>query len=266
MPVVKALRNVPTQPAWAPEVWAELLDAILHAAWLVDAAELRIVAANAAAGRLCGAVEGRLVGRPVLDFAVTPEDHAFWREAASSLAETIESDTLMRRDDGRIVPVARRVGRLRSTTAAALCLVTLEDRGPVQCRERELEQTLAQLRATLDSLVDGIQVNDLCGGICNFNRRFAELWELPDELLRQRDTAAVLDWMQASVVDPVRYMRRLAAIDDAAMLRATDVVTLHSGRVVERVTLPQCSRGQPIGRIFVFREIRPAIRALRGSS
>ena len=111
--------------------------------------------------------------------------------------------------------------------------------------------------------VDGILVVDLSGQIRNFNHRFADLWELPDELLTQRADDAVLDWMRATVVDPARYMRRLAAIDDATMLRASDVVALRSGRVVERVTMPQCSRGQPIGRVFTFREISPGVRALR---
>jgi len=37
------------------------------------------------------------------------------------------------------------------------------------------------------------------------------------------------------------------------MLRATDTLTLRSGAVVERVTLPQLSRGRPIGRVFSYR-------------
>ena len=240
---------------------AALLDAMLHAVWLVDAAGLRIVAVNAAAAALCDVAASDMVGRPVLDFAVTPEDHAFWRDAADG--GPIESDALVRRADGSVLPVFRRVSRVRSATGAALYVVALDDRSDRVRRERELELVVAELQATLESIGDGILVVDLCGHIRNFNRRFADLWELPDELLAQRADDAVLDRMRASVIDPARYMRRLATIDDATMLRASDVVTLRSGRVVERVTMPQCSRGQPIGRVFMFREIGPAIRELR---
>ena len=250
-------------PAATPEASPALLEAMMHAVWLVDAVELKIVAANAAAAALCGAAESELIGRPVLDFAVTPEDHAFWRDAAEGVSGPIESDALVRRIDGAVVPVARRISRIRSATGAALYVVALDDRGESVRRERELELALAELQATLESLGDGILVADLRGSIRNFNRRFADLWELPDEMLNRRADDAVLDWMRASVVDPARYMRRLAAIDDATMLRASDVVTLRSGRVIERVTMPQCSHGQPIGRVFTFREIGQAVRELR---
>ena len=41
------------------------------------------------------------------------------------------------------------------------------------------------------------------------------------------------------------------------MLESIDCFTLRSGRVVERTTAPQCSRGQPIGRVFTYRERPP---------
>ncbi len=70
---------------------------------------------------------------------------------------------------------------------------------------------------------------------------------MPEELLVRRDDDAVFDWMRRSVADPGVYMRRLAAIDEATMLQASDVIRLHGGKVVERVTQPQCIRGRPIG-------------------
>ena len=38
------------------------------------------------------------------------------------------------------------------------------------------------------------------------------------------------------------------------MLEANDRFALRSGRLIERTTAPQCSRGRPIGRVFTFRE------------
>lgn len=253
-------------PAATPEASPALLEAMLHAVWLVDATSLRIVAVNSAGTTLCGARDDEVVGRPVLDFAATPEDQAFWGDAAQGVSAPLESDALVRRVDGGIVSVVRRVSRVRSAAGGALYLVALDDRSEQARRERELELAAAELQATLESLGDGILVADLRGRIRNFNRRFADLWEVPEEMLVRREDDAVLDWMRSSVVDPARYMRRLAAIDDATMLRASDVVTLRSGRVIERVTVPQCSRGRPIGRVFTFREISPAVRPLHADA
>ena len=262
---MKPPRSFPAslRPESTPEASPALLDAMLHAVWLVDAVELRIVAVNAAAAALCGVSESEMIGRPALDFAVTPEDEVFWCGALQGLSAPIESDALVRRGDGSAVPVARRVSRVCSSTGAPLYVVALDDRREQVRRECELELAVGELQATLESLGDGILVTDLLGNIRNFNRRFADLWELPDEMLARRADDAVLDWMRRSVVDPARYMRRLATIDEATMLRASDVVTLRCGRVIERVTVPQCSHGQPIGRVFTFREIGQAVRKLR---
>ena len=244
--------------------WAPLLQALPNAVWVVDARSLTIVAANAPAGELCGGVVSELVGRPVLDFAATPEDQAFWRDAAEGRADAIESDAWVRRLDGAATPVARRVTRFEPSAGAdSLFVVALDDRGATQRRERDLERRLAELQATLDSLADGVLVVDLQGAIRNFNRRFADLWDLPDGTLLQRADDDVLDWMRRSVVDPAAYMRRLALIDDAPLLRARDVLQLQSGRMLERIAVPQVGRGRPIGRVFMFRELHPPAGASR---
>jgi len=56
---------------------------MLHAAWLVRAEPVpRIVAANGAAAALARLEMSALVDRPALELLVSPEDDAFWREAA----------------------------------------------------------------------------------------------------------------------------------------------------------------------------------------
>lgn len=255
-------RSAPAVPG-SEAGWGQVVDAMIHPAWLVAGRDLRIVAANAAASLLCGVAAGTLRGRAVLDFAVTPEDQEFWREAQGGVAGPLQSDSLIRSEAGKVIPVVRRVSRVPGAAGAALYLVAIDDRTEAERREREFEQALAELQAALDSLHDGILLLDLRGTIRNFNRRFADLWELPRQMVERRDDGAVLDWMCQAVVDPAGYMRRLAAMEDAALLRASDVLTLRTGRVLERVALPQFSRGRPIGRLFLFREVRPAIRPAR---
>jgi len=242
-------------------VWRTLIEAMLHAVWLVDARELRIVAANRAAGALMGRPADELLGKEVIALVATPEDLCFWGEVAAELTDAIESETLVCQADGAVVPVLRRVSRVEGEDGTAMYVVALHDRSEQVRTQRALESAAADLRATLESTQDGILVTDLSGRIRNVNRRFAHLWGVPEELLARHDDDAVLEWMRRSVADPGGYMRRLAVIDDATMLQTTDTLTLHSGKVFERVTMPQCTGGRPIGRIFSFRDITEKVEA-----
>ena len=249
----------PEGDALAP--WRAMIESMLHAVWLVDAVSLRVVAANNAAGLLMGVRAAELVGRGVLDLAATPEDLCFWDEAAGGLADSIESETFICRLSGGTAPVTRRVSRIEQIGGAAFYVVALHDRSEQFRAERALEASAADLRATLESTDDGILVTDLSGRIRNFNRRFAALWNIPDEMLTRREDDAVLEWMRRSVSEPGTYMRRLATIDDATMLQASDVLKLHSGKVLERVATPQCTSGRPIGRVYSFRDITEKLEA-----
>ena len=252
---------LPTACAAPLAVWRTLIEAMLHAVWLVDARALRIVAVNRAAGALMGRAAEELLGTGVIELAATPEDLCFWGEVAGGLAQAISSDTLVCRADGSVAPVTRRVSRVEGDDGTAFYVVALHDRSAQVRTEDALESAAADLRATLESTQDGLLVTDLSGRIRNFNRRFAQLWDMPEEMLARRDDDAVLEWMRRGVTEPADYMRRLAAIDDATLLPATDELRLLSGRVFERVTMPQCTGGRPIGRIFSFRDITARVEA-----
>ena len=262
-------KSAPLARAAPLTAWRTLIEAMPDAVWLVDARSLRIVAVNAAAGVMLGRPGEALLGLEVIELAATPQDLCFWGEVAGGLLQAIDSDTLVCRADGSVLPVTRRVSRVVAEAegegegGTAFYVVTLNDRSEQVRTERELEAVAADLRATLESTHDGILVTDLSGRIRNFNRRFAQLWNMPEELLTQRNDDAVLEWMRRSVVEPSQYMRRLAAIDDATMLRATDELQLHSGTVLERVTAPQCTAGRPIGRIQTFRDRTDEVAAQR---
>ncbi len=256
--------TVAAVPSAAVDLWSALIESLLDPVWLVDAQTQQILSANTAAGTLLGVDAWALRGRSVMDVSASVEDVIFWREAAEGLTDHILSETLVRRFDGSIIPVSRRVSRMGAHAATDdVFVVAVQDRRAQRAAEEQLESSVAELRATLESTADGILVTDLGGAIRNFNRRFATLWGLPDELLTQRDGRAVQAWMRRAVSDGEDYSRRLNAINDAALLQTTDVITLHSGKVIERVTLPQSSRGQPVGRVFSFRDISEKLAATR---
>ena len=152
------------------------------------------------------------------------------------------------------MPVTRRVSRIEPAPGAALYVLALLDRSAEFEAGRSADVVKAELQATLESVSDGVLVTDLAGHISHFNRRFAALWDLPDEMLLLRADDEVFDWMRLQVAEPRDYMIRLAEIDADDDARGDRPVRAALGRLIERTTAPQCSRGRPIGRVFSFRE------------
>ncbi len=242
-----------------------LLDALQEAVWLVDAHGLTVLQANEAARQLLGLSSEQLVGRRIESLCVTPEDLLFWSEIAGGACEELHTETLMRHADGHTLWVDRRARLVQADSAhplgRALWVVSMRDLSAQRRGEEEREALLVDLRSTLESTADGILVTDLAGRLRNFNQRFATLWGIPEDLLQQRDDAAVQAWMRRSVPDGAAYAARLAALLDAPLLQSSDVIQLLDGRVLERVSLPQWSRQRPVGRVFSFRDLSDQLAA-----
>ncbi len=237
-------------PSWQP-----LIEGMQEGVWIVDALDLRIVAVNRAAGRLLGIAADEMIGRPVVDFAHTPEDVFFWEDVAAGLSESIFSETLLRRAEGGVVHVDRHVSLVMMSGGETVYVVGLLDQSEQRRVEDELERLIAELRATLESTADGILVVDPENRIRSYNQRFAELWDLPVDLMIRRDDGAIFKWMSEAVADGELYADRLGMLGRSPLMEATDLLFLRSGRVLERVSLPQYARGQPIGRVFSYRDI-----------
>ena len=237
------------------QTWAAAIEASLEAVWIVDAIQLRVLVANRVAEDLLGVARHGFEGRPIVDLAATPEDMFFWEDVAAGLASDIHSETLLRHSDGRALSVERRVSRVSVAGNDSVFIVAVRDLSEQRRIEGELERLIAELRATLESTADGILVTDLDGGIRSINQRFAELWELPENLQLQRNDLEIFGWMIGCVLNAEHYETRLSAILRAPLLETIDIIVLRSGRVLERLTLPQYARGRPIGRVYSFRDI-----------
>lgn len=233
----------------------EALDALIEAVWLVDEASLTITMTNRAACVLTGLNAQEMVGSPVQTLAATPQAQALWSQRepiASSYSAPYLTHVLHR--DNRLIAVEQRVQRI-AAPHGSLLMVMMLDRSEQQTSERELETLLSELRATLDSAADGILVCTMNGRLRAFNQRLATLWNMPRELLVQRNDAAVQRHMLQQVQEPQNYLARLEAIATDPLCESTDILTLRSGAVIERRSVAQLVRGLPVGRVYSFRDI-----------
>jgi diguanylate cyclase (GGDEF)-like protein len=237
------------------DAWSALLAGLPHAAWVADVADGSVLAANTPAVALFGAT---MVDAEASSLVTSPEDEAWWSAAAAGHAEPLHSDTVVVTADGDLLQVCRSIGLL---PGGAQALVMLCDRSAEQRVENERESLLAELQATLEATADGILVTDAAGRITACNRRFAELWLLPAELLQSDDPEGMKAWMQSRVVDAAGHTQRLGALQADAYQVATDTLLLHGGCVLERVTRPLLRGGRAQGRVWSFRDLTAGLAA-----
>jgi PAS domain S-box-containing protein len=131
---------------------------------------------------------------------------------------------------------------------------------------RQLERRTEELRATLESTWDGIAVTDEQGRLTDCNRRYAEMWGIPPEVLAARDHAQLLECTGRFFADPAAFVARVREIEAAAPDESFDVLELSGGQVFERYSRPQVVEGRPAGRVWSFRDVtayRRAEEALR---
>jgi diguanylate cyclase (GGDEF)-like protein len=109
------------------------------------------------------------------------------------------------------------------------------------------------LRGILDSTVDGILVDNFRGAILNSNRRFRELWNVPEQLDWQADGATLMRHVSAQLVYPPAFddtVRRMLASNEEQRAQ----LHLKDGRVLEQYTRGICLGNEPV-RLWSFRDV-----------
>src|SRR5262245_48421163 len=75
--------------------------------------------------------------------------------------------------------------------------------------EAEIPRSNALLKATLESTADGILVVGRDGRILSHNRRFAEMWRIPESVLASRDDSAAVAWVMDQLRDPDAFVAKV---------------------------------------------------------
>jgi PAS domain S-box-containing protein len=143
--------------------------------------------------------------------------------------------------------------------ALALYKMDIEER---ERRSRAaLEESLSLYRATLDATADGLQVVDRQGRIISFNRKFLEMWRIPEDIIESRDDDRVLEFVLDQLADPQGFLDKVRDLYGRPEMESFDRIYFKDGRVFERFSSPQYLDDQIVGRVWSFRNITFMVKA-----
>ncbi len=125
----------------------------------------------------------------------------------------------------------------------------------VEERTRSLSDSLARIRATMESSADGIVALDPEGNIYDYNQKFIDMWKLPETLVSNRDFnifCRYANTLLASGCSMDAALKDLTASTEKILL---GIFKLKNGSVYEYYTQPYLLDSKKISRVWSFRDI-----------
>ena len=132
--------------------------------------------------------------------------------------------------------------------------------------KQALERKTHEQRATLQATWDGILVTNEQGQVTDFNRRYAEMWRMPADVMDSMDHRRIDEYNGQQFNDRRQFLARIEDIYALSPPESLDTLELADGRVFERYSTPQIIDGLHAGRVWSFHDItayRRAEEALR---
>lgn len=130
--------------------------------------------------------------------------------------------------------------------------------------EERVRQRTALLAAQQEASPDGILVTDADGRVVSSNRRFAQMWGIPDEVIATGCDEAALKSVLGKLEDPEGFVRRILELYSRGEERSFDEVRLLDGRVFERFSRPIGEPGGAhYGRVWYFHDVTARVERER---
>ncbi|UBF29570.1 PAS domain S-box protein [Kovacikia minuta CCNUW1] len=125
-----------------------------------------------------------------------------------------------------------------------------------QRTEQEREKYVSLLQATLESTADGILVVTRDRNTPIYNRKFLQMWRMPESLMLPGSADERLQFLSEQTQNSEQFLSRVWQLfRDRPDEVALELLEFKDGRIFERYSQPLRSNGQIIGRAWSFRDV-----------
>jgi signal transduction histidine kinase len=122
-------------------------------------------------------------------------------------------------------------------------------------QDMELEKNISLLKSTLESTADGILVVDYNGKILSHNKKFMDMWNLPESILENSEDENLLRYAINQLKYPEEFMNKVKHLYSDPEATSFDILEFSDGRFFERYSIPQKINNKTIGRVWSFRDV-----------
>lgn len=144
------------------------------------------------------------------------------------------------------------IQELNTLRDADSCLCGVSDQ---EQSGKNLQEALSLLRATLESTADGILVVNREEKVTSFNRKFLEMWQIPESIVSSRDDNDLLEFVLNQLKDPQGFLSKVRELYNHPDAGSLDILEFRDGKLFERYSQPQRIGDTVVGRVWSFRDI-----------
>lgn len=119
----------------------------------------------------------------------------------------------------------------------------------------DIERSLALSKATLESTTDGILVVNADEKIIDYNKKFIEMWNVPDSVIQTKDDKELINYLQNQLKESERFASKVKELLASPESESFDILEFKNGKVFERYSKPQKTKFNIVGRVWSFRDI-----------
>lgn len=185
------------------------------------------------------------LGDPEIQGVIVTARDVRYREEVKEAIRSANVDMHERAED-RTTELAKRNAALR-----------IENQTRLQT-EKQLQQAVSLLNATLDATADGILVVSTEGKISSCNGRFLEMWGMNcASAVGQRDEDLLAQALP-QVQNSAEFLTKVKELYSSPEATSFDVLHLKEGRIFERYSQPQRIGDRVVGRVWSFRDVTQA--------
>ena len=132
---------------------------------------------------------------------------------------------------------------------------TITDITERKLAEEALKDSKSLMDAAFESVHNGILVVSEQGAVIKTNAKFAELWNIPGDLLSSADDKVLLDYVIEQLEDPGEFKTKISELYEKPELESFDLIYFKDGRIFERISKPMYVDREPKGRVWSFFDI-----------